>query len=254
MSANVETLIDSYYKWLKDKTAWKQLKDWVQITTPYIDRHNDYIQIYLKQDGNDYILTDDSYTIEDLEQSGCSLDSPKRQKFLEMTLNGFGAHKKDGEIYIKTSHQNFALNKHNLIQSILAVNDMFYLAKSNVANLFFEDVQMWLELSDIRFLERVPFIGKSGYTRHYDFVIPKSRTAPERMIQTVNNPNKQKVDELAFSWLDTREARSDDAKAYAFVNDNEKPVPESFKDALNSYDITTVPWSQRSHFTKELVA
>jgi hypothetical protein len=254
MSANIETLIDSYYKWLKDKTAWKQLKDWVEITTPYLDRHNDYIQIYLKQDGNDYILTDDSYTIDDLEQSGCALDSPKRQKLLEMTLNGFGIQKKQGEIYVKTSHQNFALNKHNLIQSILAVNDMFYLAKANVANLFFEDVQAWLEMSNIRFIERVPFIGKSGYTRNYDFVIPKSKDAPARMIQTVNNPNKDKAVELAFGWLDIKEARADDAKAYAFVNDNERDVPESFRDALRSYDITTVPWSHRSRFASELVA
>ncbi|WP_341790629.1 DUF1828 domain-containing protein [Rickettsia endosymbiont of Polydrusus tereticollis] len=71
MSGTVESLIEDYYKWLKDKTAWQQLKDWVEITTPYLDRHNDYIQIYLRQEGGHYILTDDSYTIEDLEQSGC---------------------------------------------------------------------------------------------------------------------------------------------------------------------------------------
>lgn len=254
MSVNVEVLVDSYYKWLKDKTAWRHLKDWVEITTPYLDRHNDYIQIYLKQDGNDYILTDDSYTIEDLEQSGCALDSPKRQKFLEVTLNGFGVQKKQNEIFIKTSQQNFALNKHNLIQSILAVNDMFYLAKSNIANLFFEDVQTWLEASDIRFIPRVPFIGRSGYTRHFDFVIPKFRAAPERVIQTVNNPNKHKAEELAFGWLDTKEARADDAKSYAFVNDNEGKVPDNFQDALRVYGITPVPWSDRNAYIKELVA
>jgi Domain of unknown function DUF1829/Domain of unknown function DUF1828 len=254
MTAHVEGLIDGYYQWLKDKTAWKQLKDWVEITTPYLDRHNDYIQLYLKQEGNDYILTDDSYTIEDLEQSGCPLDTPKRQKFLEMTLNGFGVHKKQDEIFIKTNLQNFAMSKHNLIQSILAVNDMFYLAKSNIANLFFEDVQLWLESSDIRFSERVQFTGKSGYIRQYDFMIPKSRSAPERMIQTVNNPSKLKAKDLVFGWLDTKEVRLNDGKAYAFVNDNEKEVPASFKDALRSYDIMTVPWSQRSRFVQELAA
>jgi hypothetical protein len=254
MTSNIETLLDSYYKWLKDKTAWKQLKDWVEITTPYIDRHNDYIQLYLKQDGSNYILTDDSYTIDDLEQSGCTLDSPKRQKLLEMTLNGFGVQKSGNQLFVKTTEQNFALNKHNLIQAVLSVNDMFYLAKSNIANLFFEDVQMWLDSSDVRFIERVPLIGRSGYTRHFDFVIPKSKHAPERMIQTVNNPNKNKAEDLVFGWLDTREARQDDTKAYAIVNDNEKDVPNSFKDALTSYDIITIPWGQRNNFKAELAA
>jgi hypothetical protein len=254
MSININSLIDNYYNWLKDKTAIKQVKDWIEITTPYLDRHNDYIQIYLKQDGNDYLLTDDSYTIQDLQQSGCSLDSIKRQKILEVTLNGFGVHKDKDEIYIKTNYNDFPINKHNLIQSMLAVNDMFYLAKSNIINLFFEDVQKWLEVNDIRFIERVPFIGKSGYSRHYDFVIPKSRNAPERVIKTVNNPNKGKVDELAFSWLDTKDVRTEEAKSYAFVNDNEKPIPESFTNALASYNISTIPWSNREQFSRELAA
>lgn len=129
MIPSIESLINDYYKWLKDKTALKQLEQYVEITTPYLDSHNDYIQIYLKQDGSEYILTDDGWTIDDLEQSGCSLNSPRRQKFVELTLNGFGVQKgKNNEIFVKTNNQNFPLAKHNLIQAILTVNDMFYLA------------------------------------------------------------------------------------------------------------------------------
>ena len=48
-----DDLIRSYYDWLKAKTAWREINDWVEITTPYLDRHNDYIQIYLRQQGNE---------------------------------------------------------------------------------------------------------------------------------------------------------------------------------------------------------
>ncbi|WP_341792616.1 MULTISPECIES: DUF1828 domain-containing protein [unclassified Rickettsia] len=118
--------IDDYHTWLKDKTDWQQLTNCIEITTPYLDRHNDYIQIYLKQEKNYYILTDDSYTLEDLEQSGYALDYPARQKFLETTLNGFGIERNDNELFTEINHRNFALNKHNLIQAILAVNYLFY--------------------------------------------------------------------------------------------------------------------------------
>ena len=57
----IHGLIENYYKLLQDKTVWKEINEWAEITTPYLDRHNDYIQIYLKKDGNDYLLTDDSY-------------------------------------------------------------------------------------------------------------------------------------------------------------------------------------------------
>lgn len=250
--SDINHLIDGYYKWLKDKTAWQELKDWVKITTPYLDRHNDYISIYLKQEEDQYILTDDGYTIEDLIQSGCSIDSPKRQKFLEVTLNGFGVKKNGGEILVKTNAQNFALNKHNLIQAVLAVNDMFYMAKANVSSLFYEDVQSWLDQSDIRYSERVMFSGNSGYPRHFDFLINKSRSAPERIIQTVNHPDRNKADNIIFEWLDTKETRPVNARAYAIVNDNEEKVSSRFTDALERYDIKPVLWSRRKEVLSEL--
>lgn len=121
---NIKILVDNYYKWLKDKTTWKQLTNYVEITTPYIDRHNDHIQIYLKQEKDHYILTDDSYTIEDLEQSGYLIDSPQKQKLLDITLKGFGVHINQKELSVKTDYQNFFLAKHNFIQAILAINNI----------------------------------------------------------------------------------------------------------------------------------
>jgi len=93
MMSDVQNLLEKYTKWLKDKTAIREIKDWVEITTPYLDRHNDYLQIYAGKDGDRYLLSDDGYIINDLEQSGCKLDSPKRQQLLNMTLNGFGVQK-----------------------------------------------------------------------------------------------------------------------------------------------------------------
>jgi hypothetical protein len=81
----IQRLLDSYIQWLRDKTALREVGDWVEITTPYLDRHNDYLQIYAKRQNGSYLLTDDGYVIEDLAQSGCKLDSPKRQDLLRMT-------------------------------------------------------------------------------------------------------------------------------------------------------------------------
>ena len=79
MIREIQILIDNYYAWLKDQTVLHQIDQWVEITTPYLDRHNDYLQIYVKESNGGFVLTDDGYTIEDLAQSGCNLDSPKRQ-------------------------------------------------------------------------------------------------------------------------------------------------------------------------------
>lgn len=146
-----QELIENYHAWLKDKTVWKEIGDWSEITTPYLDRHNDYIQIYLKKDGDDYFLTDDGYTISDLEQEGCNLNTDRRKHLLTLTLNGFGVQKNTQDaLFVKASPQDFSLKKHNLIQAILAVNDLFYLANPYITSLFFEDVRAWLDQLESR--------------------------------------------------------------------------------------------------------
>ena len=140
MIEEIQDLIDTYLKWLKDKTLLRQVKDWVEITTPYLDRHNDYLQIYAKRQNGGYLLTDDGYVLEDLQQSGCKLESAKRQALLRITLNGFGVQTKEGRLEIHASPENFAIRKHNLIQAMLAINDLFYLAVPVVASLFYENV------------------------------------------------------------------------------------------------------------------
>ena len=62
MIFEIQRLLDDYLAWLKDKTTLRQIDAWVEITTPYLDRHNDSIQIYAKKADGHFVLTDDGYT------------------------------------------------------------------------------------------------------------------------------------------------------------------------------------------------
>jgi hypothetical protein len=250
----VQQLLDEYYSWLKDKTALRQVDKWVEITTPYLDRHNDYIQIYAKKENGGYVLTDDGYTIGDLERGGCKLQSPKRQDLLRMTLNGFGVQQHEDRLEVHATPDNFAMRKHNLVQSLLAVNDIFYLATPMVASLFYEDVATWLDLLEIRYTPRVKFTGKTGFDHLFDFVIPKSKREPERLIQTINKPSRDTSQALIWSWIDTREVRPPDSQAFALLNDLEQPVSSAVTDALSNYEVQPILWSQREAAREKLAA
>jgi hypothetical protein len=254
MMADIQVLLDRYRAWLKDKTVLREVNDWVEITTPYLDRHNDYLQIYAQRSNGDYILSDDGYVLQDLQLSGCKLDSGKRQALLKTTLNGFGVHLEEGRLEVKASPDNFALRKHNLVQAMLAVNDLFYVASPVVSSLFYEDVLAWLELHEIRYTPRVKFTGKSGIDHLFDFVIPKSRVRPERILRTVNRPSKTTAEILVFSWIDTKEVRPPESQAYALLNDTEQTPAATVVDALRSYDVHPVLWSKREDVRQELAA
>jgi hypothetical protein len=251
----IEKLLHDYREWLKDKTTLREVNsEWVEITTPYLDRHNDMVQIYVKAENGGYLLTDDSYTVHDLEASGCNLHTEKRQDLLRMTLNGFGVRMNRDALEVHASAQTFPLRKHNLIQAMLAVNDLFYLAKPIVASLFFEDVVAWLDANDIRYTPMVKFTGISGYDHLFDFVIPKSRKAPERIMQAITRPTRETALSFINAWTDTRQVRHADSKAYALLNDNEQSVPAPVIDAFNNYEIRPVPWSQRVEIVSEIAA
>src|SRR5690242_6157384 len=83
----VENLIKQYFGWLISETTSREVNGWTEITTPYLDRHNDSIQIYIRQSGNEWELTDDGQTIAE-----CDLDIPHYKTLVNTTLNGFGVH------------------------------------------------------------------------------------------------------------------------------------------------------------------
>lgn len=254
MIQDIQSLMDAYHAWLKDKSTLRQIDDWVEITTPYLDRHNDYVQIYAKRSNGGFTLTDDGYTLEDLEQAGCKLDSRKRQDLLKMTLNGFGVQLEGSALQVHAAPESFAVRKHNLVQAILAVNDMFYLAVPMVASLFYEDVVAWFDLHEVRYTPKVKFTGKTGYDHLFDFVIPKSRKQPERIVQTINRPNRNTAQAVVLSWIDTKEVRSPESRAYALLNDAEQSVSQAVVDALLSYNVRPVPWGEREEVREELAA
>ena len=254
MIREVESLLDEYWTWLRERTSFREIDDWIEITTPYLDRHNDCLQIYAKRASGGFVLTDDGYVLEDLDQSGCKIDSAKRQALFKTTLNGFGVQVKEKALEVRASADNFALRKHNLIQAMLAVNDLFFMASPTIASLFYEDVVAWLDLSEIRYTPSVKFTGKSGYDHQFDFVIPKSKIQPERVLRAINRPNRDTAQAMVFSWIDTKEVRFPDSRAYAILNDSEKPVSENVLDAIRNYDVHPIPWSGRDKAREELAA
>jgi len=253
--AEIEKLMRDYHAWLRDKTTLREVDgEWVEITAPYLDRHNDALQIYVRAESGGYVLTDDRYTIHDLEASGCKLDTDKRRDLLKMTLNGFGVRLQDDALEVRATTETFPSRKHSFIQAMLAVNDLFYLAKPVLESLFFEDVVGWLEANEIRYTPSAKFTGISGYDHLFNFVVPKSRKQPERIVQAINRPTRDTALSFINAWTDTRQTRPPDSKAYAMLNDAERAVSGDVIDALRNYRIRPVPWGERAEVVPELAA
>ena len=59
---------------------------------------------------------------------------------------------------------------------------------------------------------------------------------------------------LAFSWLDIKEVRPPNASLFAILNDQEGSSFSDVVEALESYEIRPVLWSERECVEEELAA
>jgi hypothetical protein len=254
MATVCDELVESYLSWVRDRISVADIDGVCEITTPFLDRHNDRLQIYVEKTDKGLRLTDDGYVIGDLEASGCSIDTPNRRALLQTVINGFGVHEQDGELFAEASTASFPQKKHALLQSMLAVNDMFMTARQRVATLFLEDVSEFLDEHEVRYAPSVEFTGKTGFTHKFDFLIPKSRQYPERLIRAINQPTRDHATSVLFAWTDTKHVRSPDSKFYVFLNDTERALPADLLSAFEEYEVGAIPWKRRDTFADELAA
>jgi predicted RNA-binding protein YlqC (UPF0109 family) len=121
MTKFCKNLINDYIEWLRQNISIKEINSMHEITTPFLDNHNDHIQIYIKKSDSGLILTDNGQTITNLRLSGFEF-TPEKKQILNSTLKSFGVQLIDEELIAKATPEDFPQKKHNLIQAILYIS------------------------------------------------------------------------------------------------------------------------------------
>lgn len=254
--ANERPLTNAYIGWLRERFREEAMNDKVtELTTPFLDRHNDHLQIYAERRGADlFLLTDDGYILAELKSSGVEPRGTRREELFSEILNGYGVQLQGRELQVESRASKLGQAAHNLLQAMLTLDDMFVLSQPKVESYFYDDVTRFLDENAVRYTPRAKFAGKSGLDHLADFVIPRSKAAPERILQVVNSPRRDRVESLLFAASDTRAARGRDIGYLALVNDQRTEAPSEIMGALAAYDIKASLWSQRQALVEGLVA
>ena len=243
-----------YYNWLRDNTATHKLANgWTEIATPFLDRHNDGLIIYVKKDGDKITLSDDGYILNDLSSDGVSLKGKAKQRILNEFLNSYGVENNSGELTILATLDNFALKKHMFMQAMLAVNDMFLLNSDTVKSIFLEDVSSFFDKHNLLNTPNVTVRGKSGLDYKIDFIIPASKknNKSEKIIKAINSPRTDFIQRTLFLWEDIKKVRNNDTQLVVFLNDK-KTFDNKLVTVLNTYNAMPILWSKRDSYINEL--
>jgi hypothetical protein len=169
-------------------------------------------------------------------------------------LNGYGVAIKGDELQVEATSASLGQRVHSLLQAMLAVDDMFVLAQPRSGTVFVEAVAKFLDERDVRYSPRVKFAGRSGLDHLVDFVIPKSKAAPERVLQVLNSPRRDRVESLLFAVGDTRPTRGHGVAFFALLNNTDVRVGPEVLSAFQTYDVRALAWSDRDRVADELAA
>lgn len=254
-----DQLKQSYLDWVNESFEYRQLANgFIRIDTPFTDNNSDGVVLYaIANKNNEIMLTDDGWTLNNLESYGVYTNkSPKRKEMLERQLRLYGVSTDGDDIFIETNISKYAEAKHRLLQSILFVNDMFMLSKSNTTNLFYEDVRKFFVQEKIRTIRDASYTGKSGLTHKFEFSIPGFEDeVPLRLIKVMSTTdNSVFAKAIVTDVVQTRPMVANPANTnfYVMINDHNKTVSEAILSLFKDSAVTPILFSKRTDFLPEL--
>lgn len=219
------------------------------ISTPFLGLFNDTLEIYAKrrEDGQ-IILSDDGKSLHNLNLVGVSISrSPERREIVEKLLVGYGVTMQGDEIIAKATDSNFHQKKHDLLQAMLELNDLYVLSKPTVSKAFKDDVREYLDEQKIIYTPEFISKGIAGIEFVFDFQIAYRNQ--EIVIKSFNRANKVYLSSFLFAWKDVKKYREDTTRknvtGIAIINDKNKPFPEEYTHALEKERTGYMLWSER---------
>lgn len=242
--STTDKFVKTYLSWLKENITSCTFENGItEITVPFLDQHNDFMQIYVTDKGNGtYELSDDGVTLYNLEISGVNINTPNRIDIFNKIINGYGVQCIDNELIINCDISRFPQCKNMLIQAMHSVSDMFMLSRNTVKNVFLSDVTNYLSENNIPYISDVQFSGKSGLIHKFDFALPKTKTTKERLINTANRLDIISAKLNLLSFIEVSQIK--DFEFVVIYNDTQSGSSEQGLSSLKPYDAKLIPWSE----------
>lgn len=257
----LDTIRKEYINWIKENTKFsKMLNSAIEISSPFMDSLNDNITLYVEPNNNNFKITDEGYTIWNLESLGSSIKKgSKRYNMLQSIINryniSFDADSK--ELYFHSQKNELGSSIHYLLQTTLTISDSLKINKNTIQGLFEEEVAKYFnDYRDI--FDPFPDIdiqGKSKLMHRFDYLMTVQNKR-KKLVRLINNLNQTQLERVLLSWQDTsnqrKELYNENLGMVALINDDKKPISNDFTEAFKAYDIEPVGFSDKNAVRESL--
>ena len=248
---DIQKFQEDYINLLKTSFNVKNLDNCHEVILPLFDSRNDSLAVYIEKEGSGYRISDDSYILNNLIDSGVQL-TPHRKQSIELICRKLGIKLVDNELIVEAMPNDIASKTHSLAQAMLRIDDLYLTSQDRTVSFFCDDVANFFENNGIFCTRDISFIGKSGFTQTFDFMFQRTKKHPERVCTTVNTFNKQSMKNVLFTWLDIEPFRPKDSKMFIIINDDNK-VDQDAWDGVSNYGVQPYLFSELSNHKKDFI-
>lgn len=257
----LETIQSEYIKWIRNNTHFTNvLNDAIEISSPFIDSLSENIKLYIEPDSNRFKITDDGYTIWNLESLGSQIRKGTQRHFMLLNVvdrYNISYDENNKELYIHAEQKEIGQAIHSLLQSTLAVSDLLQINKKSITNLFFEEVSNFFSENE-EIYDPFPDIeiqGKSKLTHRFDYLMTV-KNKEKKLVRLINNIDQVQLERVLLSWQDTSQQRikryKENLSMVVLVNDKNRPISDKFSEAFRQYDIEPIEFSNKDAVQESL--
>lgn len=233
----------------------------IQVSTPYTDSFGDGLVFnVVADDHNKYTLTDEGYTIWNLQNNGVNLKqkNSNRWRILLSIIkpDNFMVGQKDEIFKTDLLKKDLPQAITDFVQILINVSDIAYMNRTNTAGIFFDDAKnyFYARRTQFSFIPSIYTDGKSNLKYKFEYLFT---TEPNnfKLTKLYNTLSKNSMDAIIGIWSDTVNATKENYGNNTTFNvllngisDTEQP----FIEGLQQHDIRVIDFQNKNQVNEQL--
>lgn len=244
-----------YFDWIKNNHQFYDINNnSIEVQTPYLDNFGDSISLIINKVDNNFIISDQGYTLWNLQSHGIDVTKSNtlRNQIMTSIINFDSATLTDKNEIIKSANdRSLSQSIHEMTQILIRLSDLSFTHSSRVKSIFYQEVMDYFSENNetYNFFPSFYITGKSHLKHKVDYLF-FNRSRERKLVKVQNSLNKNSIDSVLISWLDTSSYRlanyGENTTLDVLVNgENFNNIKDEYIQALNEYNIGIVNFDDK---------
>lgn len=235
-----------YRDWFTSQHEFRDLSnDMIEVQTPYIDAFGDNISLIIKPYENRFIVTDQGYTIWNIEAHGinASRKNSTRKRLVDSIIRFENVSLNENEEIIKVASINqLSQSIYDVSQAVLKITNLALSNRRNVLSAFYDEVAEYFkeqQHKQFEFQKGLFMLGTSNISYKVDYTfITKGKN---KLTKSYNTINKQMYDVILGIHTDTKSFQEQTgAQMSILYNGKDNELPDDILLGFESHEVEVV--------------